>query len=162
MPRVVVPNESEERAAGSSNRRRRAVLAALVAAAVASAAVLGMKALRDRARKASPDTVFVSTPAWPKADPKAAQPKPPLLSQEYLLQVGAYPDRKDAEALADRLEGLAWPVSIVVPVSATDSLHKVIVRGFADRTEMRRVADSLSVALQVQVTIIEPMGTRSK
>ena len=49
-----------------------------------------------------------------------------------------------------------------MPVSATDSLYKVIVRGISDKAIARRVADSLGTALRLRVTIIEPTGTRSK
>ena len=61
--------------------------------------------------------------------------------------------RRTAEALAARLTGLAWPVSIVVPVTATDSLNKVILSGFEDKAVARRVADSLGAALS-PVTIM--------
>ena len=162
MPRVVVPSESEKRAADQLERRRRVRLAVLAAAGVAAAAALGVNTWREQSRKVSADTVFVSAPAWPKAEPRQASPRGPQPNKEYLLQLGAYASMKDAEALAARLTGLAWPVSIVVPVTATDSLNKVILSGFEDKAVARRVADSLGAALGVQVTIMEPMGTRTK
>lgn len=162
MPRVVVPTESEQRAADYSHRRRRLVFLLLAIGSVLAAGAFGVKTYRERAQRASADTVFVSTPAWPKAEPRQAPPKPPGPNKEFLLQVGAYTDKRDAEALAQHLAGLDWPVSVVVPVRATDSLHKVIVSGFEDRATARRVADSLSSALRTRVTIIEPLGTRSK
>ena len=162
MPRVVVPTESDERAADLSHRRRKLVIGVLAAIIALAAAALAAKVWRDRGRMASADTVFVSAPAWPKTEARPLAPKPTLASREYLLQVAAYPSQTAAEDLASRLSGLSWPVSVVVPVSATDSLHKVIVSGIADKATARRVADSLGTALGLRVTIIEPTGTRSK
>lgn len=162
MPRVVVPTESEERPSGSSTRRRKAVLALLVLAGVLAAAWFGLRTWRSRMPKASADTVFVSAPAWPKPEPRSGPPRPTLATRDYILQVGAYADKQDAQAMADRLLGLTWPVSIVVPVSAKDSLNKVIVSGISDPAIARRVADSLGQALGRKVTIIEPTGTRTK
>lgn len=162
MPRVVVPTESEERASGSSTRRRKAVLSLLVVAGVLAAAGYGLRTWQGRAPKASADTVFVSAPAWPKPEARPVPPRPTLATKEFILQVGAYADKQDAQAMADRLIGLTWPVSIVVPVSARDSLNKVIVSGISDPATARRVADSLAQALGRKVTIIEPAGTRAK
>ena len=106
--------------------------------------------------------MFVSAPAWPKTDARPLAPKPTLAVREYLLQLAAYTSKDEAEDLAARLSGLSWPVSVVVPVSATDSLNKVIVSGIADKATARRIADSLGAALRLRVTIIEPTGTRSK
>jgi cell division septation protein DedD len=163
MPRVVVPTESEERAASHSHRRRKVIAVVLALLCLAAAGALALKTWRDRARKANAaDTAFVSAPAWPKTEARPLAPKPTLASKEYLLQLAAYTSKLEAEELQARLAGLAWPVSIVVPVSATDSLNKVIVSGIADKATARRVADSLGAALHLRVTIIEPTGTRSK
>jgi cell division septation protein DedD len=162
MPRVVVPTESDERAADMSHRRRKLVLGVLAALIALAASAVALKTWRARGRKASADTVFVSAPAWPKTEARPLAPKPTLASREYLLQLAAYTSKEKAEDLASRLSGLSWPVSVVVPVSATDSLNKVIVSGIADRATARRVADSLGAALRLRVTIIEPTGTRSK
>ena len=162
MPRVVVPSESEERAADYSQRRRRTAFGLLLVLAFLAAAAFGVRYWRQRSQRLSADTVFVSAPAWPKAEPRQASPRAPQPDKEFLLVVGAYADKRAAEALADRLNGLTWPVSVVVPVSATDSLNKVIVSGIADRSVARRVADSLGSALGMRVTIIEPMGARTK
>jgi cell division protein FtsN len=162
VPRVVVPKESEERVAGHSQRRRKVVSTVLLLAVFLAAAAFGVKTWRERMQHVSADTVFVSAPAWPKSEPRQATPKAPQANKEFLLVVGAYADQKEAAALAGRLTGLGRPVSIVVPVSATDSLNKVIVSGFDDRAVARRVADSLSTALRVRVTIIEPTGTRTQ
>ena len=162
MPRVVVPTESDERAADLSHRRRKTFLAIVVLLLALAAAALALRAGRVRGRKASADTVVVSAPAWPKTEARPLAPKPTLASREYLLQVAAFTSKAAAEDLASRLAGLSWPVSVVVPVSATDSLNKVIVTGIADKATARRVADSLGTALGVRVTIIEPTGTRSK
>ena len=162
MPRVVVPTESDERAADVSHRRRKVVLSILAVVIALGAAVFALKAWRERGRKASSDTVFVSAPAWPKAEPRPLAPKPTLGSREYLLQLAVFTSKEEAEDLASRLGDLPWPVSVVVPVSATDSLNKVIVRGISDKATERRVADSLGAALRLRVTIIEPTGTRSK
>lgn len=134
----------------------------LLFAASAAAVAFGLKTWRDRTGHVSADTVFVSAPAWPKAEPRAPAPQSPPASKEYLLEVGAFVDKRDAEALADRLTGLSWPVSIVVPVSATDSLNKVIVSGIASAATARRTADSLGSALRLKVTILEPMGARTR
>jgi cell division septation protein DedD len=162
MPRVVVPSESDERAASISQHRRKVVLAIVATVLALGAAALALKTWRARGRKVSADTVFVSAPAWPKTEARPLAPKPTLASREYLLQVAAYTSKDAAEDLASRLSGLSWPVSVVVPVSATDSLNKVIVTGIADKATARRVADSLGTALGLRVTIIEPTGTRSK
>jgi cell division septation protein DedD len=162
MPRVVVPSESDERAASISQHRRKVVLAILAMVIAAGAAALALRAWRARGGRASADTVFVSAPAWPKTEARPLAPKPTLASREYMLQVAAYPSKKAAAELASRLAGLSWPVSVVVPVSAIDSLNKVIVSGISDKATARRVADSLGTALGMQVTIIEPTGTRSK
>ena len=162
MPRVVVPTESEERAADYSQRRRRSAFGVLLLLAFLAAAGVGVKVWRQRSQRLSGDTVFVSAPAWPKTEPRQAAPKAPHANQEFLIVVGAYTDKRAAEALADRLVDLKWPVSVVEPVSATDSLNKVIVSGIADRSVARRVADSLGSALGMRLTIIEPMGARGK
>ena len=162
MPRVVVPTESDERAADISHRRRRVFFSILAIVIALASAAYAVRAWRARGRKPSADTVFVSAPAWPKADTKPLAPKPTLASREYMLQLAAYASKEEADVLANRLDGLSWPVSVVVPVSATDSLYKVIVRGISDRTTARGVADSLGTALRLRVTIIEPTGTRSK
>ena len=162
MPRVVVPTESDERAANVSNRRRRVILSILAVVIALAGAAFALKAWRERGRKASSDTVFVSAPAWPKAEPRPLAPKPTLASREYMLQLAAFTSKEEAEALASQLGGLSFPVSVVVPVSASDSLNKVIVRGISDKATARRVADSLGAALRLRVTIIEPTGTRSK
>lgn len=163
MPRVVVPTESDERAASHSQRRRRIIAIVLALLFLLAAAAFGFKAWRDRARRANAaDTSFVSAPAWPKGESRPLAPKPTLAGKEYLLQLAAYPRKADAEELAGKLAGLSWPVSIVVPVSATDSMNKVIVSGIVDRGTARRVADSLGSALNLKVTIIEPIGTRAK
>jgi cell division protein FtsN len=163
MPRVVVPTESDERAASQSHRRRKLVAAAVALLCLAAVAAFALKTWRDRARKANAaDTAFVSVPAWPRTEARPLAPKPTLAAREYLLQLGTYTSKRDAEELQGRLAGLAWPVSIVVPVSATDSLNKVIVSGIEDKATARHVADSLGAALHLRVTIIEPTGTRSK
>lgn len=162
MPRVVVPTESDERAADYSQRRRKIVSTLLLLAAFLAAVAYGIKTFREQAPRMRGDTVFVSAPAWPKSEPRQAAPKALQANKEFLLVVGSFTDQRDAAALADRLTGMAWPVSIVVPVSATDSLNKVIVSGFADLAAARRVADSLGTALRVRVTIIEPSGTRTQ
>lgn len=162
MPRVVVPTESDERAASLSHRRRRAVLGLLLVVAIIAAAVLAFRTWRTRGLKASADTVFVSAPAWPKTDARPLAPKPTLAGREYLLQLAAYTSKVQAQELVNQLNGLSWPVSIVVPVSATDSLNKVIVSGITDKATAKRVADSLGAALRLRVTIIEPTGTRSQ
>lgn len=162
MPRVVVPNESDERAASISHQRRKVFLAILAVVIALGVAALALRTWRARGRKASADTVFVSAPAWPKTDARPLAPKPTLAVREYLLQLAAYTSKDEAEDLAARLAGLSWPVSVVVPVSATDSLNKVIVSGIADKATARRIADSLGAALRLRVTIIEPTGTRSK
>jgi cell division septation protein DedD len=132
----------------------------LLLGVVVLAVVAGLAYARARTRNVSADTVFVSAPAWPAPSYRKAAPQAPQPAKEWLLQVGAYVDKQDAEALAARLRGLAWPVSIVVPVSATDSLNKVIVSGIGDKATARRVADSLGSALKVRVAILEPMGAR--
>ena len=162
MPRVVVPTESDERAADISHRRRRIILGILAVVIALVSAAFGLREWRARGRKASADTVFVSAPAWPKTEPRPLAPKPTLAGREYLLQLAAYTSKGEADDLASRLDGLAWPVSVVVPVSATDSLYKVIVRGISDKAVAREVADSLGTAMRLRVTIIEPTGTRSK
>ena len=162
MPRVVVPTESDERAASISQRRRKIILAIVAVLIALGAAAFAVKTWRERGRKASADTVFVSAPAWPKAEARPLAPKPTLAAREYMLQLAAYTSKDEADDLASRLAGLSWPVSVVVPVSATDSLNKVIVSGIADKATARRVADSLGTALRLRVTIIEPTGTRSK
>jgi hypothetical protein len=162
MPRVVVPTESNERAADISHRRRKVILGILAMVIALASGAYALREWRIRGRKASADTVFVSAPAWPKADPRPLAPKPTLASREYLLQLNAYTRKEAADELASRLDGLEWPVSVVVPVSATDSLYKVIVRGISDKATARVVADSLGAALRLRVTIIEPSGTRSK
>jgi len=162
MPRVVVPTESDERAAGISHRRRKVILSILAIVIALASAAFALRAWRARGQRASADTVFVSAPAWPKTEARPLAPKPTLAGRDYLLQLAAYPSKEEAEDLATRLNGLSWPVSVVVPVSATDSLYKVIVRGISDKAVARRVADSLGTALRLRVTIIEPTGTRSK
>ena len=162
MPRVVVPSESEARAAGHSQRRRKVVAVVLLLAVVVAAAAVGAKTWRARMQQVNSDTVFVSAPAWPKSEPRQATPRALPADKEFLVVVGAYSDRKEAAALAGRLTGLGRPVSIVVPVSATDSLNKVIVSGIDDRAVARRLADSLSTALRLRVRIIEPTGTRTQ
>ena len=160
MPRVVVPTESEERAADLSQRRRRFMVGLLFLLGVVSAVVAGLAYVRARTRKVSGDTVFVSAPAWPMPVDHEAAPQVPPPAKEWLLEVGAYVDKREAEALARSLRRLSWPVSVVVPVSATDSLNKVIVSGIGDKATARRVADSLGLALKVRVAILEPMGAR--
>lgn len=162
MPRVVVPTDSEERPSGSAVRWRKRVLVLSVLAILAAAAAFALKTWRERSSRLSGDTAFVSVPAWPKPEARPAPPKPTLASKDYLLQVGSYASKADAEEMAGKLIGLAWPVGVVVPVSANDTLRKVIVRGISDMATARRVADSLGAALRVKVTIIEPTGTRSK
>jgi hypothetical protein len=161
VPRVVVPTESEEQALGHSQRRRKSVVVALGLVGLIAAAAVALLTVRARGPGASADTVFVSAPAWPKEDPRQAgsKPLPPL--KEWLLQVGAFTNRKDAEALAARLTGIGMPVSVVVPVSAADSLTRVMVSGVADRTTARRLADSLGKALGRSVLVIEPTGIKA-
>ena len=163
MPRVVVPTESEEQALDQSHRRRKGVLFVVLGlVSLAAVAVGAFATFRARTPKRSADTVFVSAPAWPKGDPRQASPKPLPPLKEWLLQVGAFTNKKDAEALAARLTGLGYPVSVVAPVSAADSLNKVMVSGMVDRTTARRLADSLGRALGRPITIIEPTGIRAK
>lgn len=163
MPRVVVPTESDERAASHSQRRRKMVAAVVALLCFLAAAAFVLRAWRERARKASAaDTAFVSAPAWPRIEARPLGPKPTLAGKEYLLQLGAYTSKLEAVEMQARLAGLPWPVSIVVPVSATDSLNKVILSGITDKATARRIADSLGAALRLRVTIIEPTGTRSK
>lgn len=129
---------------------------------VLAAAAFGLRTYRTRAPKVSADTVFVSAPAWPKPEPRPTAPREPSPAKEWRVLVGAFTHKKDAEALAARLEGLDWPVSVVVPVSATDSLNKVVVSGMSEKATARRLADSLGKALGRRVTIIEPTGTRAR
>jgi cell division protein FtsN len=143
-------------------RWRKRVLVLALLAGLGAAAVFGLKTWRERGSRLRGDTAFVSVPAWPKPEARPAPPKPTLASKDYLLQVGSFASKDDAEEMAGRLTGLAWPVGVVVPVSANDTLRKVIVRGISDIATARRVADSLGEALQLKVTIIEPTGTRSK
>lgn len=161
MPRVVVPNESEERALDLSHRRRKGILLVVLLACLVAAAAVALTTYRARGPKVSADTVFVSAPAWPKPDGRQAAQKPVAPLKEWLVQVGAFTNKKDAEALATRLAGLGRPVSVVAPVSAADSLSKVIVSGMADRTTARRLADSLGKALGRPVAVIEPTGIRA-
>lgn len=161
MPRVVVPTESEERAATQSGRRRRALVIALfLLAMLAAAAIAGLSYYRGLSRKPSADTVFVSAPAWPGQARKQAA-KPIESGKEYLLQVGAYTDKRLADTLAAKLEGLPWDVSVVAPLRATDSTNKVIVSGITDRAVAKRVADSLSIALKLRVLVLDPPGART-
>jgi cell division septation protein DedD len=162
VPRVVVPNESEERALDQSHRRRKGVLLAVVLVCVVGAAAVALTTYRARGPKVSADTVFVSAPAWPKPDARQAAPRPAAPLKEWLVQVGAFTNKKDAEALAARLEGVGRPVSVVAPISAADSLNKVMVGGMADGTTARRLADSLGRALGRSVSIIEPTGIRAR
>jgi cell division septation protein DedD len=162
MPRVVVPTESDERAADISHRRRKVILGIMAMVIALASAAYALRAWRIRGRKASADTVFVSAPAWPKTETKPLAPKPTLAGREYMLQLAAYTSKEEADDLSSRLDGLSWPVSVVVPVSATDSLYKVIVRGISDKATARHVADSLGTAMRLRVTIIEPTGTRSR
>jgi len=162
VPRVVLPGESEERAADHSQRRQRGLLLALVLLGVLAAAAFGLKTYRDRAWKRSADTVFVSAPAWPKADVRPVAPRQTSPINEWLVLVGSFANKKDADALAARLAGIGRPVSVIVPVSAGDSLNKVMVGGMADRATARRLADSLGKALARPIAIIEPTGTRAR
>jgi cell division protein FtsN len=163
VPRVVVPTESEEQVLGESQRRRKgALFVVLGLVLLGAAAFAAFWTYRARTPTPSADTVFVSAPAWPKGDPRQASPKPLPPLKEWLLQVGAFTNKKDAEALAARLTGVGFPVSVVAPVSAIDSLNKVMVSGMVDRTTARRLADSLGRALGRPITIIEPTGIRAK
>jgi cell division protein FtsN len=162
VPRVVVPGESEERAADHSQRRQRGLLLALGLLGVLAAAAFGLKTYRDRVWKRSADTVFVSAPAWPKADVRPVAPRPISPIKEWLVLVGAFANKKDADALAARLAGIGRPVSVIVPVGAGDSLNKVMVSGMADKATARRLADSLGKALGRPIALIEPAGTRAK
>ena len=94
MPRVVVPTESDERAADISHRRRRVIFSILAMAIVLASAAFALRAWRARGRQASADTVFVSAPAWPKAEAKPLAPKPTLANREYMLQLAAYPSKE--------------------------------------------------------------------
>ncbi len=162
MPRVVVPAESEEQAQDQSQRRRKGAVIILGLLFVVAAVGAALVAYRARAPKPSADTVFVSAPAWPKGDPRPGSPKPLPPLKEWLLQVAAFTNKKDAEALASRLTGVGFPVSVVAPVSATDSLNKVMVSGMVDKATARRLADSLGRALGRPITVIEPTGIRAK
>jgi cell division protein FtsN len=162
VPRVVVPGESEERAADHAQRRQRGLLLALVLVSVLAAAAFGLKTYRDRVWKRSADTVFVSAPAWPKADVRPVPPRPTSPINEWQVLVGSFANKKDADALAARLAGIGRPVSVIAPVSAGDSLNRVMVGGMADKATARRLADSLGKALARPITIIEPTGTRAK
>lgn len=161
MPRVVVPTESEERAVDYSHRKRRISAAIVGLLILVGAGVAGAAYLRTRVPRASADTVFVSAPAWPKPDVPAAPSQASVPTKEFLLQVGAFLNKKDADALAANMAGLRWPVSVVAPVRATDSLHKVIVSGITDRATAKRVADSIGTSLHRRVTILEPAATGS-
>jgi cell division septation protein DedD len=162
VPRVVVPTESEERVADQSHQRKRTLLTTFGLVVLLIGGAIALTVYRERSTKANADTTFVSAPAWPKAAPKIPSKGATQPTKEWLLQVGAYTNRKRADTLAARLEGLAWPVSVVVPVSATDSLNKVIVSGIMDRATAKRVADSLSGALGRPVQIIEPLTLQAK
>jgi rare lipoprotein A len=65
----------------------------------------------------------------------AAEPPPQTLT----VQVGAFADRRRAEALALRLEGLHGPTRIV----ETEGLHRVQVGIFRDRETARKAAQEL-------------------
>ena len=75
MARVVVPTESDERAADISHRRRKVILGILAMVIALASGAYALREWRIRGRKASADTVFVSAPAWPKADPRPLAPK---------------------------------------------------------------------------------------
>ena len=159
MPRVVVPTESEERSVDYSHRKRRIAFAIVALLVLVGAGLAGAVYFRQRVPRASADTLFVSAPSWPKAEVPPAPTKASVPTKEFLLQVGAFLDKKDADALAARLTGMQWPVSVIAPLRATDSLHKVIVSGITDRATARRVADSIGTSLHRRVTILEPSTT---
>jgi cell division protein FtsN len=161
MPRVVVPTESEERAATHTERRRRTRIVILsILTILAASAIGGLGYYRAHTRKVSADTVFVRAPAWPDQARRQAVARPIEPGKEYLLQVGAYTDKRLADTLAARLQSLPWTVAVVAPLRATDSTNKVIVSGITDRAVARRLADSLSNALKLRVIVLDPPGPR--
>jgi len=102
-----------------------------------------------RGESTSPPSPAVSTPASATPPPHAAAPPTPAASPPaatgtgaYVVQLGSFANRANADRLAKQVHGLGYPVS-VSRGSSGRQLYRVVVGPARDRASAEQVAAKL-------------------
>ena len=158
------PRNRKSGAADQSHRRRKvradAVLAVVFVARRSGRGAQGVSRARAEAER---DTVFVSAPAWPKADPRPRRPSRCRRSRSACFSWGRLPTRRMRRHSRARLAGRGLPGEC----RRAGQRHRLAQQGDRERAwSIRRRPGGWPTrsarALGRPITIIEPTGIRAK
>ena len=101
----------------------------------------------NRLEKANPQAEELKAAA-PKPAPSAPEKEPPVAAAAaptagYVLQIAALRERREADAIARRLESKGYEAYVVAPADGTPAVYRVRIGRFKSRREAETMAAKL-------------------